>query len=102
MDNDIKKIFAILDNLEGGLDTPPWYFVFVRDSYQNIFDEYTRIGSNMPIQELLSIFTEQMYEYSDMARTKKSSDMFSVFGDISKMVLASFKEVKKYGTNSCY
>lgn len=89
-ETEIKQIFTILDDLEENLDTPLQYFVFVRESFENIFGEALRLNSTIMPSLLISEFVGTMQEYGAMAPSEASSEMFYMYADIGKMVLSDY------------
>ena len=87
---EFKQIFTILDDLEENLDTPRWYFDVIRSTFKDAFDEAERLNSSILPSLIVSEFVGQMQEYSMIARSEYSSDMFSTLADIAEMVLSNY------------
>ena len=85
MDDNIREIFDTINSLKEGLDTPEWYFEMIKTD----LGKYLSESHNFLPSLVLDAYAEQMYEFSEKARSYESQLMFETLAYITKLVIES-------------
>ena len=89
---EIMQIFETLDNMERNLDAPPEIFAIMRDDLDNaLFAECSCYGNFTP-NEILSIYMDDMGEFSLMAPNDEKKKLYYHGCDCSKTAFWADKQ----------